>query len=246
MSRIEITYRLPIFHISDNGASGQSLDHPMAYGGSQIKGHVFDVSGVNGVSGTSGDSFYSTASDGSDGRDGGYGEDGQCGRDAGTIAMRLSTPETTAGIPKNVVLPHPIDVDVKLDASIKGSGGQLQKMDTILKINAGELMFFLALGGHGGHGGNGGNGEDGGTGFRYGASLILSFNESVSEYPWSTVERMQLDTKRVLMAVVVVTEEMAVTRVKVVMVDLEEPFESLLSKPTLISLCSIRKKGISF
>ena len=41
------------------------------------------------------------------------------------------------------------------------------------------------------------------------------------------------------MAVLVVMEEMAETQVKAVMVDLEEPFESLLPKPTRISLCSV-------
>jgi hypothetical protein len=50
---------------------------------------------------------------------------------------------------------------------------------------------------------------------------------------------MQLDAEKVPMAVVVVTEEMAVTRVKVVMVEMEESFKSLLPKPTLISLCSV-------
>jgi hypothetical protein len=37
------------------------------------------------------------------------------------------------------------------------------------------------------------------------------------------------------MAVLVATEEMAVTQVKAVMVPLEETFESLFPKPTLIS-----------
>ena len=46
---------------------------------------------------------------------------------------------------------------------------------------------------------------------------------------------MQLETRRVLMAEKVVTEEMAVTQVKAVMVDLEEPFKSMFPKPTLIS-----------
>jgi hypothetical protein len=41
------------------------------------------------------------------------------------------------------------------------------------------------------------------------------------------------------MAILVATEEMAVTQVKAVMVDMEEPFESLLPKPTLISLSSV-------
>ena len=50
---------------------------------------------------------------------------------------------------------------------------------------------------------------------------------------------MQLAPVMELMAVVVVTEEMAVMQVKAVMVDLEEPFEFLLQKPTLISLCSV-------
>ena len=54
-----------------------------------------------------------------------------------------------------------------------------------------------------------------------------------------TGERMQLQKKKLLMAVLVATGEMAVTQVKVVMVDLEDPFVFLFPKPTLISLCSM-------
>ena len=50
---------------------------------------------------------------------------------------------------------------------------------------------------------------------------------------------MQLVPVKVLMAIMVVTEEMAATQVKAVMVDLEEGFKSLLTKLTLISLCSV-------
>ena len=46
---------------------------------------------------------------------------------------------------------------------------------------------------------------------------------------------MQLKAITALMALLVATEEMVVTQVKVVMVDLEDPFESLFPKPTLIS-----------
>ena len=52
-----------------------------------------------------------------------------------------------------------------------------------------------------------------------------------------TEEKMQLKTKMALMVVEVVTEEMAVTQVEAVMVDMEEKFDSLFPKPTLISLC---------
>ncbi|KAF8814509.1 hypothetical protein BYT27DRAFT_7206090 [Phlegmacium glaucopus] len=128
---------------------------------------IFDVSGVNGASGTSGTSRgHSTASNGEDGLRGGHGTDGQPGTSAGTIAVRLTTPTTTVNIPKNVVLPNPIDADVKLDASIVRTAGQLQQMDTILKIGSGKLMSFFALGGHGGNGGDGGDGQHGGKGFR--------------------------------------------------------------------------------
>ena len=197
---------------------------------------TFDVSGINGAPGISGSVGHSSTY--ADGQRGGDGTDGQCGTDAGTIAVRLTTPRT-ANIPKNVVLPNPIDADVKLDASIVSTAGKLQKMDSILKINPRKSMCFLALGGHGGDGGNGGNGGHGGKGLRYGTFLVLSFNEFISEYAWRTGGGMQLDTAVVLMAVVVVTEEMAVTQVKAVMVDQEETFESLLPKPTLISLCSV-------
>ena len=201
---------------------------------------IFDVSGVDGVSGTSGWDFGgSTASRGQGGARGGHGTGGQHGTFAGTISVRLTTPTTTANIPKNVVLSNPIDVDVKLDASLVSTAGQLQKMDTVLKIKSGESISFLALGGNGGRGGNGGNGQNGGRGYRYGAFLVLSFIRSISEYAWRTADRMQLGTGTVLMVVLVVMEEMAVTQVKEVMVDLEEQFESLFPKLTLISLSSV-------
>ena len=198
---------------------------------------IFDVSGVDGTSGTSGRDFTHSTAPG-DGRRGGDGTDGQCGTSAGTIAVRLTTPTTTANIPKNVILPNPIDTDVNLDASIVCKG-QLKKIDIILKINSEESMCFHALGGHGGNGGNGGNGERGGNGSGYDAFLVLSFNEPISEYAWRTGGTMQMVSKSQLMSVMVVTEEMAVTQVKALMVDLEEPFKSLLPKPILISLCSV-------
>ena len=209
-----------------------------------IKPPIFDVSGVNGASGTSGRSRgNSAAARGMDGRWGGHGAKGQNGTSAGNINVRLTIPTTTANIPKNEVLPNPIDADVKLDASMVCTG-RLQKMDTILRINSGESMCFHALGGHGGDGGNGGDGEHGGNGYRYGPFLVFSFNESIFEYTWRTGGRMQLDTVKVLMAVLVVLEEMAVTQGKAVMVVLEELFESLLPKPILISSCSVVQSNI--
>jgi len=201
-----------------------------------MKPPIFDVSGGHGASGTSGKGGSSSRY----GKSGDHGTSGQHGTSAGTISVRLTTPPTTAKIPKNVVLANPIDADVKLSASIVCTAGRLEKMDTALKIKSGESMCFLAVGGNGGHGGNGGNGGSGEAGHKYGGFLVLSFNESISEYAWRTVERMQLDTVAVLMAVMVAPEEMAVTQVRAVMVDLEEPFESLFPKPTLISLRSVR------
>ena len=201
-----------------------------------MKPPIFDVSGGHGAPGTSGKDGGSKSGYG---KRGGHGTSGQHGTSAGTISVRLTTPPTTANIPKNVVLANPIDADVKLSASIVCTAGQLQKMDTALKIKSGESMCFLAVGGNGGHGGHGGNGASGEKGSKYGAFLVLSFNESISEYAWRTADRMQLDTVMVLMVELVVPEEMAVTQVQAVMVDLEEPFESLFPKPILISLRSV-------
>jgi hypothetical protein len=207
-----------------------------------IKPPIFDVSGDDGAPGTSGRD-YSNSTAANDGQNGGDGTDGQYGTSGGNISMRLATviplAVTTAIIPKNVVLANPIDAEVKLAAYFDSTGGRVQKMDTILKINAGQSLCFFALGGNGGPGGHGGNGQKGGKGAKYGAFIVLSFNEYISEYSLRTVDRMQLYTKRVLMAVQVATEEMAVTQVEAVMVDLEELFESLFTKPTLISLCSL-------
>ena len=134
-----------------------------------IKPPIFDVSGVHGASGISGkDRGHCVAHTTDDGLNGGNGTGGQDGTSAGTILVRLTTPTTTANIPKNVVLANPIDVDVMLDASTQAAG-QLQKMYTVVKINSWESMSFLAVGGNGGQGGNGGDGESGCPGYRYGA-----------------------------------------------------------------------------
>jgi len=198
---------------------------------------IFDVSGVHGASGTSGkDRGHSIASPSAHGRMGGHGTGGQHGTSAGTISVRFTTPTATANIPKNVVLANPIDVDVKVDAYIARAAGQQKEMNTVLKIDSRESMSFLAVGGNGGHGGNGGNGQHGARGKKY---ERFSFTESISEYARRTVERMQLVTVTVLMAILVATEEMAATQVKAVMLDVEELFESLFPKPIHISLSSV-------
>jgi hypothetical protein len=127
-----------------------------------IKPPIFDVSGIHGASGNSGMSsshLYSEYNYKS--KVGGDGTNGQCGTSAGTITVRLTTPTTTADVPKNVVLPNPISADVKVDASIVCTAGRLQKLDAVLKIMPEKLMCFLAPGGDGGAGGDGGDGENG-------------------------------------------------------------------------------------
>ena len=137
---------------------------------------IFDVSGVDGALGTSGKPEHqSTASHGVHGLWGSHATDGQSGTSAGTIELRLTTPTTTANIPKNVVLANPIHADVKLDGTIVYSDGRLQMMDTILKVKLGKTMTFRAVGGHGGDGGNGGYGQHGGKGLRY-VSFLTFFN----------------------------------------------------------------------
>ena len=135
----------------------------------RIQPPIFDVSGADGASGISGNTYHTTASRGRSGISGMNGTDGQSGTSAGTIAVRLTTPTTTANIPQNVVLANPIGADVRLEASIVCAAGQLRKMDTIMKVNLGESMCFYALGGQAGNGGHGGYGEHGGKGYKYGA-----------------------------------------------------------------------------
>jgi hypothetical protein len=79
----------------------------------RIKPPIFNISGADGESGTRGKSR---------GLSGGHGTKGQRGTDAGNIKVRLTTPSTTADLPKNVVLPNPIDAKVKFDASITAAG----------------------------------------------------------------------------------------------------------------------------
>ena len=147
---------------------------------------IFDVSGINGAPGASGiDYDYLPAPVDYDGSSGGHGETGQRGTSAGIIAMQLTTPISTANIPKNVILANPSDADVKLLVSNVDTADQPQNMDTIIKINSGESIYLHARGGNGGRGGDGGNGQDGGKGFRYsGFSRYSPSIESISEYAW--------------------------------------------------------------
>ena len=147
-----------------------------------IKLPIFDVSGAHGAPGISGEGYHSRAT--FNGRNGGHGTDGQHGTYASNISMRLATPLATT-VPKNVVLANPIDANVKIDAYFFHTTEQMEKMDTILKINPGGSMQFHALGGNGGCGGNGGNGQDGGNGVRYGAFSRYSPSiKFISEYAW--------------------------------------------------------------
>ena len=158
---------LPIFLVSAIGKM------------TQIKLPI-DASGDQGASGESGqhgkDRKHSLNKYSQDGMRGGDGTGGQCGTSAGTISVRLITPKTTANIPENVILANPIDVEVKLHGSITKVSGQLQEVDTVLKIKSWESMSFLAVGGNGGRGGNGGNGQNGEKGYRSFSFLYPSMN----------------------------------------------------------------------
>ena len=160
-----------------------------------IKAPIFDVSGVDGTTGASGMSFNNfTPPLGQPGLSGEHGTEGQRGGSGGTIAVRLSTPRwietrhshndgkvksddyisdhvisTTANVLIDRVLVHPVDAEVYLDGSIVSTDGHLRKLDSLLKINPGDSMSFIALGGRGGDGGDGGDGGSGGKGLRYGA-----------------------------------------------------------------------------
>jgi hypothetical protein len=130
-------------------------------------GPVFDVSGEHGAPGVTGIGLgHLQASTGQDGRRGGHGGPGHPGKPAGQIFMQLSTPRSTAAIPKDVILARPTDSDVMMDTSMLLPTGQSKKMETILGVQAGQSIVLLAKGGDGGRGGDGGNGEDGGTGQR--------------------------------------------------------------------------------
>jgi hypothetical protein len=128
---------------------------------------VFNVSGEDGAPGLAGvDWAYSTAQEGHHGRNGGHGRPGQDGTPAGTIAQQLLTPESTALIPQNVLLAQPVDADVQLATELVSSDGQARRVDTVLNVDAGEMIWLRANGGSGGRGGDGGGGEHGGVGIR--------------------------------------------------------------------------------
>jgi hypothetical protein len=132
-----------------------------------------DVSGNEGAPGTPGQH----GEDRIKSRSGGNGSRGHRGISAGTISVRLTAPKATAKLPTNQILANPIDVDVKLDGDITKANGQWQEVDhSVLRLNSGESMSFLAVGGDGGRGGNGGDGQNGVSGSRYGAFLLLSMN----------------------------------------------------------------------
>ena len=135
---------------------------------------IFNVSGNNGLAGGGGyNRGYSKAFRGEHGLRGGHGSPGQRGTAAGTISMEISTPTSSSLLPINVVLPQPIDADVMINTSLVFPLGNLERMDTILKVDAGESICLLAAGGHGGHGGDGGDGQNGGDGIRCDLPLLF-------------------------------------------------------------------------
>ncbi|KIK00750.1 hypothetical protein K443DRAFT_7427, partial [Laccaria amethystina LaAM-08-1] len=128
---------------------------------------VFDVFGRDGEPGVAGiDRGHTTAAKGQNGRGGGHGSPGRAGTAAGIIALWLSTPKSTTLLPHNVVLPEPAEADVSIKGSFTFSDRTSQRLDTILNVDAGELIVLRAKGGNGGRGGDGGGGQDGGVGIR--------------------------------------------------------------------------------
>ena len=135
---------------------------------------VFDVSGRDGEPGAAGiDLGHSVAGRGQNGRGGGHGSPGRAGTAAGVIALWLTTSQTTAALPHNVVLPEPTEADVLVKGDFTFSDKTSQRMDTVLNVDAEELIVLRAIGGNGGRGGDGGDGEGGGVGIR----CFLSLNQ---------------------------------------------------------------------
>jgi hypothetical protein len=129
---------------------------------------VISVSGNDGSAGPSGyDYGGTTAQMGHHGMSGGDGSAGHDGISAGTITLQISSPETTALLPRNVVLSQSIDVDVMTERKLVYPNGELELVDTILKVDSGEPICLRAKGGDGGRGGDGGGGQNGGAGVPY-------------------------------------------------------------------------------
>jgi hypothetical protein len=131
-----------------------------------MKGPVFDVSGRKGTAGASGLTYHGPLSDGQDGRDGGDGHPGHPGTPGGSILLQLSTPQSTARLPPNVVLSQPADADATIDIFMRWSTGRSEEMKTILEVIGGEWILLFAKGGDGGAGGDGSNGQKGARGAR--------------------------------------------------------------------------------
>ena len=137
---------------------------------------IFDVSGKDGEPGTAGiERGHITAAKGKNGSRGGHGSPGRAGTAAGIIELWLSTPNSTTLLPYNVVLPEPAEADVSIKGEFTLSDRTSQQIDTILGVDAGELIVFRAKGGNGGRGGDGGGGQDGGVGIRCFLHLDQSF-----------------------------------------------------------------------
>ena len=141
---------------------------------------VFDASGSDGKRGASGTSLdNSNAREGRHGRAGGDGNRGQDGIPAGSITQKILSPESTLGKPQiNSVLGLPATAYVPIETSQTVHGGKASQDNTILKVDANEVIWLKAKGGNGGSGGDGGYGEHGGVGVRYFRStrLPLFFN----------------------------------------------------------------------
>ena len=128
---------------------------------------IFDVSGRDGKPGIAGtERGHTKAAIGQPGREGGHGSPGRAGTVAGIIALWLSAPNSTTLLPHNVVLPEPAEAEVLIKGNFTSSDRTSEQIDTLLNVDAGELIVFRAKGGNGGRGGDGGGGQDGGVGMR--------------------------------------------------------------------------------
>lgn len=179
---------------------------------------IFDVSGRDGEPGIPGiERGHTRAAIGQNGRGGGHGSPGQAGTAAGIIALWLSTPNSTTLLPHNVVLPEPAEADVSIKGTFTLSDRTSQQIDTILNVDAGELIILRAKGGNGGRGGDGGGGQDGGVGFR----CFFHLDQPFWLLIWCNIEgRMQLGIQVVVMEVPVEMGEMVEMLVQAAMVNL--------------------------
>jgi hypothetical protein len=114
--------------------------------------HITGRQGATGATGANG-------SDSSKGLPGGV---GGAGESIGSVSLQVCAPAGT--VPRDVVLPHPINTFVDRKCEVNSLQGGWRRFEGRVNVAPESMLQLVVRGGKGGRGGSGGRGQDGAIG----------------------------------------------------------------------------------